>query len=427
MNIVVIDLLSSQIVSRSRFGRLKLSGVVRDARRPTSPWSGPWRACPSPPPTPGAFDHRPTAYAPTASTTDPLLGETNHELAKNITQNQHYILVPAQAWEKLVAWYGGGPSLPRKVVAQGENRTLIVELYPARFRVVRADADGNPIQIEESDLADPSSGDYQCLYFNKDATPAMIMTATCAAFKVFKHASRLWVSQTLNSDDWRLMGSKESVSDLCSGGEEACLMLECKSEDTGAFPRDMAVVKAAWRDDIKVGDKLDAQDHEENKWYESRVESRDGNKIKVHFFGWQPKFDEEFDIGLEPARLMPLNTKVKFWRDFRVNDIIEMRRWKNMGWNPGRSRHEYDWQLVKIDSLDRENRTLTVYFKSDPAKNRVKYQVSFDSEEIMWKGCHTKSTYWDRRNNARGGGDTAGAPRGGPGLLVFKTWATRVS
>ena len=88
----------------------------------------------------------------------PLLGETNHELAKNITQNQHYILVPRCAWDKLVGWYGGGPELARKVVAQGEARTLIVELHPARFRVVRADVDGNPIQIEESDLADPSSG-----------------------------------------------------------------------------------------------------------------------------------------------------------------------------------------------------------------------------------------------------------------------------
>ena len=344
----------------------------------------------------------------------PLIGETNRDLDKRISQNEHFLLLPKDAWEKLVGWYGGGPAIPRKVVSQGENQSLIVELYPCKFLVVRADVDGNPIQIEQSDLADPSSGDYQCLYFNRDVTTADIMSEVCAAFQTFKHSSRLWVSQTLDSDKWRLVGSKDSVSDLCDAGESACLMLECKSQETGAYPRDMAVVKAAWRDDIKAGDKLDAQDHDQNTWYEAIVKERDGNKIRVHFMGWLPKFDEDFDIELEPARLMPLNTKVKFWRDFRVNDIIEMRRYRDMQALTG----TFDWKLVKIDSVDREKKELTVYFKEDPPKDRKKYRVSFDSEEIMWKGCHTKKSYWDIRNNKQlSEGDTMGVPRGGAGVV----------
>lgn len=152
------------------------------------------------------------------------------------------------------------------------------------------------------------------------------------------------------------MGKSESVSDLCDSGETACLMLEVKGKETGTFPRDVAVVKSTWREDLKVGDLLDAQDHAEQNWYESQVTERTGDVIKLHFFGWEPKFDEKFNIVEEPARLQPLNTKVKFWRDFRVNDDIEMRHWRDMEFKRG----GFDWELVRIDSIDREKKEMDV-------------------------------------------------------------------
>ncbi|CAM9499358.1 unnamed protein product, partial [Chrysoparadoxa australica] len=53
----------------------------------------------------------------------------------------HYVLLPAEAWEALVGWFGGGPALPRKVVGvdsdddeldvQGEpSPSAAAQLYP---------------------------------------------------------------------------------------------------------------------------------------------------------------------------------------------------------------------------------------------------------------------------------------------------------
>lgn len=332
-----------------------------------------------------------------------LIGESPHELVKNITLNTDYLLVPEEVWTMLHANYGGGPELARNVVAKGESRQLTIELYPSKFQVVRADVDGNPISYDENDASDESGGDYQCLYFNSNATSADVLASTCEAFGSYRIESRLWVSQTLDSENWRLIGKSETISDLCDGGVTACLMLETKGKETQTFPRDRAVVKSTWREDMKVGDFLDARDHAEEIWYESKVVERNGSTVKLHFLGWESKFDEKFDIAKEPARLMPLNTKVKFWRDFRVNDDIEMRRWTNMADRTG----GYNWQLIRIDTLNREEKTMSVYFKKD--KSRTKYTVSFDSEEICWLHCHVDK--WKGKKKNVGSGDTAGKPK----------------
>ena len=339
-----------------------------------------------------------------------LIGDSANEMVKNITLDTHYVIVPEPVWKQIHAYYGGGPELGRKVVALGTSRQLKVELYPSKFQVIRADTDGNPIQnIDENDFSNENSGNYQCLYFNSDNSMADLLQQTCEAFSTYRISSRLWVSQTLDDENWRLIGKSETINDLCDGGVEACLMLEVKGKETKAFPRDRAVVKSTWREEIKVGDSMDAQDHAESKWYESIVVERKENIVRLHFLGWETRFDEDFNIATEPARLMPLNTKVKFWRDFRVNDDIEMRNWKDMSSRTG----GFDWQLVRIDSLDRTDKTLNVYFKRD--KRRTKYTVPFDSEEICWRGCHVNRGGY--RSKAIGGGDTAGKPKGGPGVV----------
>ena len=47
---------------------------------------------------------------------------------------------------------------------------------------------------------------------------------------------------------------------------------------------------------------------------------------------------------------------MKFWRDFRVNDDIEMRHWRDMEFKRG----GFDWELVRIDSIDREKKEMDV-------------------------------------------------------------------
>lgn len=53
------------------------------------------------------------------------------ELKDNLVQSYDYEIIPRSAWIKLVTWYGGGPSIQRKVIVCGFIRAVkIVELYP---------------------------------------------------------------------------------------------------------------------------------------------------------------------------------------------------------------------------------------------------------------------------------------------------------
>ena len=60
--------------------------------------------------------------------------------------------------------------------------------------------------------------------------------------------------------------------------------------------------------------------------------------LRIHFMGWDSKYDMWF-LRSSP-KLQPLFTKVCNWRDFRVNDKIEMRV-------SGR------WYVVRVVEVDR--------------------------------------------------------------------------
>ncbi|GBG76736.1 hypothetical protein CBR_g22954 [Chara braunii] len=61
-------------------------------------------------------------------------------LKRGLEEQVDFCLVPEAVWDRLVRWYSGGPALPRKVIAQGEEscRQLIVELHPLRVQIVRS-------------------------------------------------------------------------------------------------------------------------------------------------------------------------------------------------------------------------------------------------------------------------------------------------
>ena len=144
---------------------------------------------------------------------DGLIGDSPNELVKNITLDTHYVLVPEAAWKKLHSWYGGGPEFARKVVAMGDSRQLKIELYPNKFQVVRAGSDGSP--VVDSMKGCEGDENYQCLYFNSDSTMANILEKICEAFSTFRMNSRLWVSQTLDKDNWRLVRKFYSILHKC--------------------------------------------------------------------------------------------------------------------------------------------------------------------------------------------------------------------
>ena len=105
---------------------------------------------------------------------------------------------------------------------------------------------------------------------------------------------------------------------------------------------------------MQVGDYVDAQDTE-HKWYDSRIEAvfpafsddralprelrgTPDDKLKVHFMGWDARFD--FFFVRSSLKLQPLFSKVPFWRDFRVNDKIELKAGGK-------------WYSVNVEEVDR--------------------------------------------------------------------------
>jgi len=65
----------------------------------------------------------------------------NGTLREDLKQ-QDYFLLPQKAWKKIVAWYGGGPTIFRRVIVTGVvNQSLHVELFPLRLRVMKIETE----------------------------------------------------------------------------------------------------------------------------------------------------------------------------------------------------------------------------------------------------------------------------------------------
>lgn len=76
-----------------------------------------------------------------------------------------------------------------------------------------------------------------------------------------------------------------------------------------------------WRADLKVGQMVDALDTD-SKWYEATIVGITEGQAKVHYRGWSTKWDEW--LARTSPRLMPLHSKVRDWRRFRVNDEVQV-------------------------------------------------------------------------------------------------------
>lgn len=54
-----------------------------------------------------------------------------------LLEGRDYVLLPQQVWDQLYSWYGGGPSLSRKVINSGVSQTeFAVEVYPLRLQLL---------------------------------------------------------------------------------------------------------------------------------------------------------------------------------------------------------------------------------------------------------------------------------------------------
>ncbi|KAK7378005.1 hypothetical protein VNO80_03441 [Phaseolus coccineus] len=59
------------------------------------------------------------------------------EIHDTLLEGRDYVLLPQEVWDQLFRWYGGGPTLARKVISSGFSQTeLAVEVYPLRLQLL---------------------------------------------------------------------------------------------------------------------------------------------------------------------------------------------------------------------------------------------------------------------------------------------------
>lgn len=95
------------------------------------------------------FDEPPTE-APTSSAADRpgpidnsdlVLNGTDGDdpqLLRTVEEGRDYVLVPKDVWERLYAWYKGGPALARKMISAGDSKQFHVEVFPLCLTLVDA-------------------------------------------------------------------------------------------------------------------------------------------------------------------------------------------------------------------------------------------------------------------------------------------------
>ncbi|KAI4300924.1 hypothetical protein L6164_034250 [Bauhinia variegata] len=62
---------------------------------------------------------------------------TGIEIHDTLLEGRDYVLLPQEVWNQLYSWYGGGPTLARKVISSGLSQTeFAVEVYPLRLQLL---------------------------------------------------------------------------------------------------------------------------------------------------------------------------------------------------------------------------------------------------------------------------------------------------
>ncbi|XP_057965864.1 ubiquitin carboxyl-terminal hydrolase 5 isoform X2 [Malania oleifera] len=75
------------------------------------------------------------------------------ELHETLVEGRDYVLLPQEVWNQLYLWYGGGPTLARKVINSGLSQMeLAVEVYPLRLQLlVTPKGDQSTIRISKKE------------------------------------------------------------------------------------------------------------------------------------------------------------------------------------------------------------------------------------------------------------------------------------
>ena len=134
-----------------------------------------------------------------------------------------------------------------------------------------------------------------------------------------------------------------------------------------------------WRNNLSVGDVIDAKDSE-GRWFDSRVVEVDRDRVKVHYNGWSWRWNTWVDRKDES--IQPHLTHTDDWRRLEVGDELEVRA-------PGAKALWYKGCVREVDG--------TRVLVESPTPNVGKQWLETSSERICKLGTHVRDKPFVRR------------------------------
>ncbi len=367
---------------------------------------------------------------------------TNVDMKRDLIEYEDYVLLPEGVYSLLESWYDGGPRLPRSVIERGSgsNANFSVELWPLRVHIHLCKPSGAPQQCSIAEIlvsrmitlgqlrsnvlamVNPSHGSESRVSFRVrpvDNSTAATTEARPGTKNVKRRFSRArenlesnavtkimpeeaeWIevehgsnsgycSSSYSSgesvgsaEEWhivepRMMQRKLDAVLADDGLLDLAALVEMRSSPNEEFPRDHVVNK--WREELKVGDVIDAMDMD-GKWYESVVKEiyTKDNTVCVHYKGWQPKWD--ISLARSSPNIQRLHTHTEdWWKDIVVGSKVEVVKRESDG--------KTKWYRGTVIAFSKDDNNV-VNVNWEGQANSGWYDKM--SEEICCIGTHTKT------------------------------------
>jgi len=217
--------------------------------------------------------------------------------------NPDILMIHQDLWDLLVSWWGvkEGHIFKRNVIdVDGKPN---IDRFPKFVKVWNSNADGEAVQNDFKEFTFDS---------NKTILDIAHKMMTINEIEVDDSALRLsfkFTPESCNDEEKEIYEEKEAAdappkfwqpihpSDMDSKLDQIDKMdsfteflFECKN-NAGNFPRDYELDKDNLKGLLRPGDVVDAQD-KHSKWYQAVIVYVAEENFKVHFIGWQEKWDE---------------------------------------------------------------------------------------------------------------------------------------
>lgn len=166
-----------------------------------------------------------------------LIKEVKLKLRSSVKHKRDFVWLKPKAWESLILWYGGGPSIPRKVIL--ERSKPVIELFPILLSVIPVSKYGHPLKEQRKSLL-----------VSKAEKILLSLQNVSRMLNVLSQNSRFWI---LKDHTWELVKMDQTFEEA-NLNEDIEFMIETAIVDKTsiAWPRE----NIKDEEELKEGDRV---------------------------------------------------------------------------------------------------------------------------------------------------------------------------